>query len=468
MTLPGRRSGGPGAAGASKTATRTSRRRRRSSRLLLLLPPPEGGGGGGRRAASAGRTLKSGRSWRWQPTTRAVGTETNTNPTTVAVAAGAREGACCKPRPGRGAERRNPSPDHAHFRTGHAHSKTGHAQPIHTLSSLGHALSSVGHPHPSPDHALSSVGQTHSRTGHAQPIHTISSPGHTHFRTGHAFSSLGHTLSRTGHAFSSLGHTLSRTGQALSSLTTPSPALATPSPAWAPEHMARQYIVPCMRHYGICVKDGFLGLELAERVLQEVGALGRSGRFRGGQLVSQSDIPSQNIRGDQITWVEGQEPGCQGIGALMAHIDQAVMYSAMDGQLGDYTISSRTKAMVACYPGNGTGYVCHVDNPNGDGRCITCIYYLNKNWDIKIHGGLLQIYPKGRAVVANVEPLFNRLLIFWSDGRNPHEVKPSYATRYAITVWYLDAKESADAKEKYRLAIGQKGVQVPVTTNSST
>ncbi|XP_029372970.1 egl nine homolog 2 [Echeneis naucrates] len=249
------------------------------------------------------------------------------------------------------------------------------------------------------------------------------------------------------------------------SILTP-PALAGAS--WSAERIAHQYIVPCMKYYGICVKDNFLGPQLGDRVLEEVEFLNRSGKFRGGQLVSQKSIPSRSIRGDQIAWVEGREPGCQNIGALMAHIDEAVMYSAANGQLGDCVINGRTKAMVACYPGNGAGYVRHVDNPNGDGRCITCIYYLNKNWDVKKQGGLLQIYPEGKNVVANIEPLFDRLLIFWSDRRNPHEVKPAYATRYAITVWYFNAKERAEAKEKYRLAIGQKGVQVPVTQNSKT
>ncbi|TNN62737.1 Egl nine 2 [Liparis tanakae] len=267
------------------------------------------------------------------------------------------------------------------------------------------------------------------------------------------------------------GHNVAPSGPAAaaaaSALCIPTP----PSPAgagWSAEHIAQRYIVPCMKYYGICVKDDFLGPQLGGRMLEEVELLNRSGKFRGGQLVSQNSVPSRNIRGDQIAWVEGREPGCESIGVLMAYVDEAVMHSAANGQLGDCVINGRTKAMVACYPGNGTGYVRHVDNPNGDGRCITCIYYLNKDWDVKKQGGLLQLFPEGKNMVANIEPLFDRLLIFWSDRRNPHEVKPAYATRYAITVWYFDAKERAEAKEKYRLATGQKGVQVPVTQHGRT
>lgn len=247
------------------------------------------------------------------------------------------------------------------------------------------------------------------------------------------------------------------------------PDLSSPSASvWSAERLAQQLIVPCMRYYGISVKDNFLGPQLGDRILEEVEMLNQSGKFRGGQLVNQNTVPSRNIRGDQIAWVEGCEPGCNYIATLMARIDEAIMCCAATGRLGDCVINGRTKAMVACYPGNGAGYVRHVDNPNCDGRRITCIYYLNKNWDVTKHGGMLQIFPEGKNVVANIEPLFDRLLIFWSDRRNPHEVKPAFATRYAITVWYFDAKERAEAKEKYKLATGQKGVKVPVTHSSRT
>ena len=42
-------------------------------------------------------------------------------------------------------------------------------------------------------------------------------------------------------------------------------------------------------------------------------------------------------------------------------------------------ISSRSRAMVTCYPGNGIFYFRHVDDPIGDGRKLTAIYYLNED-----------------------------------------------------------------------------------------
>lgn len=107
--------------------------------------------------------------------------------------------------------------------------------------------------------------------------------------------------------------------------------------------------------------------------------------------------------------------------------------------------------MVACYEGKGSHYVKHVDNPNADGRCITCIYYLNVDWDVSESGGLLRIFPDGWADrVADIEPIFDRITFFWSDRRNPHEVQPAHRTRYAITLWYFDANEREHAVRKYQ------------------
>lgn len=230
------------------------------------------------------------------------------------------------------------------------------------------------------------------------------------------------------------------------------------------QKLATEYIVPCMNKHGICVVDNFVGTDTGLGILENVKALHKTGKFTDGQLVSQKSDSTKDIRGDKITWIEGREAGCEKILFLMSRMDDLIRHC--NGKLGNYSINGRTKAMVACYPGNGTGYVRHVDNPNGDGRCVTCIYYLNKDWNAKEHGGLLRIFPEGKAQFADIEPKFDRLLLFWSDRRNPHEVQPAFATRYAITVWYFDADERARAKEKYLTGAGEKGVKVELDKSS--
>ncbi|CAH0756183.1 unnamed protein product [Diatraea saccharalis] len=215
-----------------------------------------------------------------------------------------------------------------------------------------------------------------------------------------------------------------------------------------------QRLVRDMTQYGVCVLDNFLGREKGLLVRNEVLNMYRQGIFSAGQLVSNpKSKDSQTVRSDLITWIDGKEPYCYYIKQLITQVDNIVLRAnkmAHNGKMGDYFINGRTKAMVACYPGLGSHYVKHVDNPNKDGRCITAIYYLNLDWDVEKCGGLLRVFPEGTDQVADIAPIFDRMLFFWSDRRNPHEVQPAYSTRYAITLWYFDSQEREIALKKYK------------------
>ena len=57
-------------------------------------------------------------------------------------------------------------------------------------------------------------------------------------------------------------------------------------------------------------------------------------------------------------------------------------------------------------------------------------------------------------------PLAGRLAMFWSESV-PHAVLPTFAPRYALTVWYYDSEERQksilEAKSKQQIAKGRKG-----------
>lgn len=222
-------------------------------------------------------------------------------------------------------------------------------------------------------------------------------------------------------------------------------------------------VIHDLNTFGICVIDNFLGEERGSMVLDEVRRLYNSNLFREGQLVSERGVSGHIIRGDQVIWLDGTEPQCPMVGFLVRTLDSIITRcnrSSRGGLLRNYHINQRTRAMIACYPGLGTHYVKHVDNPNKDGRCITSIYYLNKDWDVQTQGGLLRMFPLGQSTkVANIEPLFDRMLFFWSDRRNPHEVLPAYSVRFAITVWYFDAEERKNALQNFQAAPKEPSMQ---------
>nr|XP_002127497.1 egl nine homolog 1 [Ciona intestinalis] len=199
-----------------------------------------------------------------------------------------------------------------------------------------------------------------------------------------------------------------------------------------------------MQQHGLCMLDKFLPEEQAEQVLSDVTQLYRSKDcFSDGEIVKQgSNLGPERVRGDRVKWIDETFQECKAIQFVTRKLDKMVHLCST---LGHCRIVSRTKPMVACYPGNGTFYKCHIDNPAEDGRCITCLYYLNKNWNAKENGGELCLYPKGTKRKILCEPQFNRLMMFFSNDRNPHEVLPAYKERFAITCWYFDHDERLKA-----------------------
>uniref|UniRef100_A0A8C6SM56 Egl-9 family hypoxia-inducible factor 3 n=1 Tax=Neogobius melanostomus TaxID=47308 RepID=A0A8C6SM56_9GOBI len=159
------------------------------------------------------------------------------------------------------------------------------------------------------------------------------------------------------------------------------------------ERVASERVVPALLAQGFCWLDGVLGDVTGGAVLEQVRRMHQQGALRGGRLMrSAPGLSHKEVRGDRIAWITGAERGCEPVTVLLTTIDKLVMATA---RRLDKSISHRSKAMVACYPGNGAGYVKHVDNPNSDGRCLTCIYYLNKDWSATEDGGVLRIFPEG-------------------------------------------------------------------------
>ncbi|XP_078673153.1 egl nine homolog 1-like isoform X2 [Branchiostoma floridae x Branchiostoma belcheri] len=167
-----------------------------------------------------------------------------------------------------------------------------------------------------------------------------------------------------------------------------------------------------LRQDGFCVLDGLLDDDQIDRILEDVRRVDGSGGMKAGELAggrtSGDDREKRTksaVRGDRIIWLQGTEPDYPNIGTLINFIDTLV--GKFNRYLeGETVIKGRTKTQ----------------------------------------GGNLRLFPGDKDQYLDIAPLANRLLLFWSDRRNPHEVQPANDMRYAITVWYYDAVEREQAR----------------------
>eukprot|EP00951_Prasinocladus_malaysianus_P009703 scaffold70816_cov44-Prasinocladus_malaysianus.AAC.1 len=126
-------------------------------------------------------------------------------------------------------------------------------------------------------------------------------------------------------------------------------------------------------------------------------------------------------------------------------------------------VSEHSDAMLSIYPPPGSRFQKHIDNTARDGRCLTVLLYLNPTWNPE-WGGELRLWPlktgdvRGSLITTAAQtlsrgegaepvdllPYSGRLAMFYSD-RVLHEVCPTRQLRYAVTQWYYDRNERAEA-----------------------
>ncbi|KHJ97050.1 oxidoreductase, 2OG-Fe(II) oxygenase family protein [Oesophagostomum dentatum] len=194
-----------------------------------------------------------------------------------------------------------------------------------------------------------------------------------------------------------------------------------------------EYVIRSLNEFGWAVVDNFLGDEHCRYTYKEIKCLYERGLFSAGQLMdgkNRDEYHVKDIRSDQIYWFDGSDPRSSDavtVRLLVSMIDSVIQH--FKGRVPPYDISGRSRPMLAIYPGNGTRYIKHVDNPVKDGRCVTAIYYCNQDWDITKDGGTLRLYPESSIIPMDIDPKADRLVFFWSDRRNPHEVMPVFRPR---------------------------------------
>jgi len=228
---------------------------------------------------------------------------------------------------------------------------------------------------------------------------------------------------------------------------------ATPSPySILPEHSIRT-----MREQSINLRK--IG-RFEQSWSEKIDASGKVTRFdKEGVFACEPDGQDYHDAPDLIMYL-----------SVMLQTLPDLLNSQQDGEEYGLSASSFNAKLAVTSPG-GSVYPLHIDNPQGlsagDTRRLTCILYMNPDYEHGVDGGELRIFcgcdssatiitdndddddtgnggeTKSNHDVVAITPDGGRMVLFWSD-EIPHEVLPTAPNadksdeekfRHALTVW---------------------------------
>lgn len=202
--------------------------------------------------------------------------------------------------------------------------------------------------------------------------------------------------------------------------------------------------------------------------------------FKADGSVAEGVSPSGAARGDRFVLTSDARldadadsdnyHAVRGLAAQLSALGEALSDAlAAEGRLR-ITITRNTEALFACFPGHGAKYNVHYDGGGTDPRKLTAILYLNEGWRADDDGRLMMYdaggfspsHGPGAKCWRTVAPLAGRLVLFRSDFVL-HKVNPTWARRFALTMFYAAKTQKELKREARGKAHSESGLGAIVT-----
>lgn len=199
--------------------------------------------------------------------------------------------------------------------------------------------------------------------------------------------------------------------------------------------------------HGICIMDHFISEEIVTHLSLDIQNLAREASLHQAGTGAGNPTVNQTLRGDFIAWLDDGKADLPESVVVKTTVAQKLYFEKMELlrlllnrhlYLGLFGLESH----LALYPA-GAFYKKHLDRfknkpikNNQAVRQISCILYLNADWQDS-NGGQLRVYTGDKNNgFFDVIPRGGRLVTFLSDTFY-HEVLPASQDRLSIAGWFL-------------------------------